>query len=807
MKTHARVVIVGGGMMGAGLLYHLAKEGWSDCVLVEKAELTSGSTWHAAGQCAHFMAGYNVAKIHDYGIKLYPTLEDETGQSVTWHRCGGLRIANSTEELEWFKYALGVARSLGYPMELIGPEEIRRIHPFYKTDGVLAAAHTTEDGHVDPAGVCNALAQGARQMGATVVRRNRVVDIKRRENGEWQVFTEQGNIIAEQVVNAAGCYARQVGAWVALDVPITNMQHQYVVTDTVPEFQERDTEVPVIRDTWVGAYIRQEQMSGLIGVYEKYGSSAVWRDGPPWEAESELFEPDLDRIAPWVNRAMERMPILKELGIKRVVHGAITHSPDGNMLLGPAPGLRNFWLACGASIGVAQGGGAGKYLAQWMIHGQAEINMNEFDPRRFGPYADQDYTFAKSTEDFEHMFAVHMPGENRPGGRPVKTSPIYGRLEGHGAVFGDVFVWERAKWFAPKGMPREDEVGIRRVRWFEPVAEECRTVHERVGILDLTAFAKYDVSGPGAEAFLNRVCANRVSRRDGGIVLAHMLTADGAIQSELTITRFGPERFYLLSSAAAQVRDLDWLDHHRGADREVVIDDVTESYGCLVVTGPQSRALLGRLCDADLGNDAFRWLSGREINVCGVPCRALRISYTGELGWELHVPMGNMPQVYDGVWEAGREFGMANIGTHALNALRMEKAYRGWGTELTNEITLVEADMLRFANFDKGDFIGREATLKRYEEGVEIRLVYLSVDADVADSIGAEPVYANERVVGVTTSGGYGHAVEQSLAFAYVAPAFAAPGTELEVLILGDKRAARVRAEPTYDAHNARLRA
>ncbi len=807
MKDQAQVVIIGGGMMGVGLLYHLALEGWTDCLLVEKGDLTSGSTWHAAGQCPSFVADYNMAKIHRYGHTLYPTLEAKSGQYVSWHGCGGIRIATTRDELDWFRWVQGFAASVGFRMEIIGPEEIRRLNPFLETRGILAGAWTLDDGHVDPAGCCNAMARLARDLGATIVRRNRVTDVQQRPDGQWQVMTEQGTIRCEHVVNAAGCYAREIGRMVGLEVPITNMQHQYLVTEPIPEFIERDTEIPVMRDPYTAGYYRQEQKGGLIGIYEANPVEAWAEAGgwPAWESESELFTDDLDRISLWVERVFERMPIFARAGIRRIVNGAIPHSPDGNPLLGPAGGRRNFWLCCGSSIGIAQGAGCGKYLAQWMVHGDAEINMAGFDPRRFGAFADQAYTRSKSFQDYAQMFVTHLPGEELPAGRPARRTPLYAKLRAKGCVHTEAFGWERPKWFAADG--REEQCGFRRNNVFEVVAAECRAVRERVGVMDLSSFAKFDVSGPDAEAFLNRVFANRVARRSGGIVLAHRLSENGRIQSEATITRLADDRFYVLSGAAWEVRDLDALNQARRDGERVRISNVSDDFGILVVAGPRSRDTLATLTDADLSNAAFPWLTAREIEVAGVPLRALRVNYVGELGWELHCPMPRLAELYDAVWAAGEAFGIVDFGAYAVNSLRLEKAYRAIGTELTNEITLLEADMERFLRLDERDFVGRAASERVRQEGITTKLVYLELDAVDADAQGGEPVFSGGRVIGVTTSGGYGHHVQKSLAFAYVEPDFARAGTSFEVAILGEGRPATVLPGPAYDPQNLRLRA
>ncbi|HXC10025.1 MAG TPA: FAD-dependent oxidoreductase [Steroidobacteraceae bacterium] len=804
MKTNARVVVVGGGMMGASLLYHLALEGCSDTVLIEKGELTSGSTWHAAGQCPSITGSYNLAKIHAYSNDLYPKLEGLTGQYVSWHPCGGLRLANNRAELAWLKFVQGYSKSIGFRMEIVGLDEIKRLNPFLTTNNVLAAAWTQDDGHGDPSGLCNALAKAARDLGATVMRRNRVIDIRLRPSGEWEVVTEQGSIIAEMVVNAAGCYARQVAAMVGADAPIANMQHHYVVTHPIPAFMERNVEIPVMRDSYTSGYFRQEQKSGLMGIYESTGLHEAWapRGFPEWDSSNELFADDLDRIAPWLERAIERMPIFGDVGIRRVINGAIPHTPDGAPLLGPAAGLKNFWMCCGTSFGIAQGGGCGKYLAQWMLHGDAEINMAEFDPRRFGAFADPKYVRDKVFLDYRLTFTTRSPGEEEMAGRPRKMSPLHDRLRAQGCIHTETFGWERPKWFSLDG--RVEDYGYGRNNVFDVVAGEVAAVHERVAVLDLTGFAKFDVSGAAAESFLNRVCANQVPRKTGGVALVHLLSPAGRIQGEMTVSRLADDRFYALSAAAAELRDLDLLTQSAKPGEAVRIENVTEERGVLVLSGPRSRELLQPLTDADLGNDAFPWLRAREIHIAGVPVRALRVSYVGELGWELHPPIDSLPSLYDAIWEAGRRFGIANYGLYAVNSLRMEKAYKAWSSELTNELNMLEADMPRFIRFDKPDFTGRAATLAQAPR--PFKIVYADVAAADTDARGGEPVLIEDRCIGVVTSGAYGHRVKRSLAFACVPPEFAAPGAMFDLLIQGERRAATVLAGAAFDPDNLRMR-
>ena len=807
LPGQARVVIVGGGMMGASLLYHLAEEGWTDSLLIEKGELTSGSTWHAAGQCPSFNPDYNMAKIHDHGIRLYPKLEEITGQYVSWHGCGGIRFAQTPAEVEWFQRVASVGKLIGFDCEIIDPAKIKQLLPYAEIDGVVAGAWTTGDGHVDPAGVCNAMAKGARQMGASIVTGNRVLEIKQRTSGDWEVITEQGSVIAEHVVNAAGCYARQVSQMVGTDIPMINMKHTYIVTDTVKEFLDRDDEMPVIRDPYPSSYYRQEQKSALIGIYEMANSEECWthRGGwPEWSSENELFDPDFDNLMPYIERVMERIPMWGELGIKRVVCGAIPHTPDANPFLGPAAGLKNFWHCNGASIGIAAGAGSGKYLSQWIIYGDSEINMASVDPRRFSDYAPGDYTKAKSHQDYEHMYKLHMPGEERPASRKERTTPLYDLLESKGAVHTEVNGWERPKWFSLDG--RVEEVGFRHNNTFDVVAEECRAVRERVGILDLSSFSKYDVIGKDAEQLLNRISANKMPVRAGGITLTHYLSSEGRLNGESTITRLNDGHYYVLSGAGCEEADLAVLKQGVEEGEDVTITNITNDWGVLVLAGPKSRDVLASLTDSDLTNESFRWLTGKEIQLAGKTARALRVNYVGELGWELHCRMEDMVELYNAIWQAGEPHGIADFGTYAVNSLRLEKAYKGWGAELTNEITPVEADTERFFSNKKPEFTGREATLNVKEKGIDIKLVYLDVEIGDNDIVGGEPVLVGNRTIGVTTSGGYGHYTKKSLGFAYIEPGYAEEGTIFDIELLGERRKATVVIDPVWDPGSERSR-
>ncbi len=788
--------------MGVGLLYHLAHEGWTDTILVEKDELTSGSTWHAAGLIPHFIGSLNMAKVHAYGAELYTRLEEETGLHSGWHGSGAVRLARTDDEVDWFRYVKGVLDLVGVESRLVSPREITELHPLLTVDDVKMGFHTPHDGWTDPSAATNAMAAGARQLGAEISRHNRVLDMNQLPDKRWEVITEKGRIVAEHVVNAAGSYGPQLGKMVGLDVPIVSMIHQYIVTEAIPEVAALDFDLPVVRDPRASCYIRREHDGLIIGPYETEDSKPYGLDEIDWDLTFHLTPPEIERLLPWLGLAAERIPAFETAGIKQVVSGPITHTPDAGYLMGPAPGLVNYWLCVGASIGITQGPGAGKYLAQWMVHGQTEINVREMDPRRFGHYAPGKYTLDRSIDEYHEMYQVRMPGEYRSAGRPMKQTPIYDLLDAKGAQWQEVFGWERAQYFSPE----PEDFSFRRSSAFDETGREVRAVRQGVGVADLTAFSKFDVSGSDAAQLLDRLSANRLPAREGGIRLVHMLTEKGGIECEMTITRRGVDRFYLNSAIVGQLHDLDWITQHIGADEDVSVSDITDELGILAVTGPQSRQLLGRLTNADLGNESFPWLTARDVEVAGVPCRALRVSYVGELGWELHHPLERMLELYEAITAAGADLGLVDFGSYAMNVMRIEKGYKAWGAELTTEITPIEAALERFVDFG-ADFIGKAATESRQAATLEMVLVYAELDALDADCRGNEPVYEGDRLMGVTTSGAYAHTVDKSVLFAYVDPAFAAPGCTFDIEVMSERRRATVLAEPVWDPSNERLRA
>jgi dimethylglycine dehydrogenase len=815
MRNDAQCVIIGGGAMGVGLLYHLAHEGWTDTLLIEKGELTSGSTWHAAGLVPNFIGSLNMAKVHAYGIELYKALEAETGMSTGWHGCGAIRLAVTQDQADWYRYVQGVLGSLGIESHLISPDEVRQRVPLMgSTDDIILGFWTPDDGWSDPTCSTNAMAVGARQLGAEIARHTLVTAVDQLPDGRWKVITDKGEVTCDHVVNAAGHYSPQLGAMSGIDIPIVSMIHQYLITESLPEMAAQEVEMPVIRDPRSSCYYRREIDSLLIGPYETRNSITYGLDGIDWNLHFHLTPPDLEQLAPWLEISAERFPVFAEAGIKQVVSGPITHTPDGGYLMGPAPGVRNYWMCAGASIGITQGPGAGKYLAQWMVHGQTEINVREMDPRRFGPWSDLDYTILKSVDEYHEMYQVRMPGEYRSAGRPMKRTPIADRLDALGAQWQDVWGWERPRYYG-----EAEQYSWRRSNAHDIVAAECTGVRERVGIADLTAFAKFEVTGADAASLLGRLSANRLPTTDGGIRLVHMLTDLGGIECEMTVTRLAHDRYYLNSAIGGTTHDQDWLVQHMLPGEDVTVADVTDVTAILAVTGPRARDVLATCTDADLSSAAFPWLNAREVHVAGVPVTALRVSYVGELGWELHHPIARMPELYDALLAAGEPHGMVHFGSYAMNAMRIEKAYKAWGGELTTEITPIEACLDRFVDLDTPgrDFLGRDATLARRDAagpdlaGLDMVLVYCAVDASDSDCRGNEPTYDpagnGSAAMGITTGGAWGHTVGRSLAFAYVDPAFRAAGSTFEIALFGERHTATVLAEAAHDPTNERLRA
>ncbi|SLN42487.1 GcvT family protein [Oceanibacterium hippocampi] len=810
MKSHARVAIIGGGVVGVSILYHLTKLGWRDVVLLEKHELTSGSTWHAAGLLPLFNMSYTVGQLHKYSVDLYQELEAETGQAVSFHKTGNLRLATNAARMDEYRKYCGTANTIGVPYEIITPKQIKELWPLCKVDDLVGALFHPQDGHVAPVDVTNAFAKGARSRGAEINRHTEVMDIRQKATGEWLLTTSQGELTAEIVVSATGNYARETAAMVGLDIPVIPVEHQYIVTDEIPELIERKKqglpELAVLRESDASYYMREERQGLILGPYEK-GAPCCWdAEGVPAGFGQELLPPDYDRLQPHIEAAIARVPIFGEAGIKDCVNGPIAYTPDGNPMLGPAYGLKNFWFAEGFSFGITAAGGAGKLLSEWIVEGEPETDPMAVDPRRFGGYANKEYARRKNEETYEHIFIIHYPTEERPASRPSKTSPVHDLLDAAGAVWGQRYGWERPNWFAAPGETRGDELSFRRSNWFEPVGRECRLVRENAGVIDITSFSKFEVSGPGAEGFLDRLVARKLPQKPGRIHLAHALNERGGVRSEFTIMRDGPERFYLVSSGAAERFDHDLLLKRMPDDGSVRVDNVTTAHGVLVLVGPRARDILQKLTRTDLSNEAFPWLTGQQILVGHAPCRAMRINFVGDLGWELHHPIEYQRAIYNALMQAGAEYGIGNCGMRAMDSLRLEKSYRMWGQDLTREYTILEAGLDRFVHLDKGPFPGREALIRQMKAGLPRHFVTLECEIGDSDPSGSEPLYANGSMVGRTTAGAYGYMVGKPLALAYVETSHAAVGTSLEIEILGERYAARIIPESPYDPENTSLR-
>ena len=797
MKKQAQVVVIGGGNMGASVLYHLAHLGWTDTVLVEKSELTSGATWHAAGLVSKMVASHSLGSMHDYAVDLYKRIEGETDTAVSWHGCGSLRVATSDAHMDWIHHTRDVVLARGQEAHIVGPDEVASLNPLYdvKRAGVRGAIFTPDDGHVDPSGTCQAMAKGARQLGAEVITNCRVTDIAQTHKGTWQVTTDLGVIEAEHVVNASGYHARQVGHMVGLELPITTLLHHYIVTDNVPEFEEMDFEIPVTRDDYFCGYVRREQNSALIGLYDKQDPQATWLDGCPWDSSNELFEPNWDGITPWLENCFERMPALTDRGIKRVVNGGITYTPDGSMLLGPAPGLRNFWLACGATVGIAWGPGAGLALAQWIVNGTADVSTRAYDPRRFGVWADAAYAKARAKEDYTLRQAMPYPQHQRHSCRDIKKSAVYGQTAALGAVFEEAGGWERPRLYDTETLDWRQLTNQRQV------AKECRAVRQAVGLADLSAFAKFTVEGPNAEAWLNAICANKMPRV-GRTCLTLLLNRAGTIEGEATIARIDQNNFYFVTGAPSERRVWDWLTLHCGVPLDgVTLTNVTDDIGIIGCVGPNARTVLGQCTDADLSTQAFPWLSCQAIEIGGIEVRAIRLSFAGELGYELHVSATKLNAVWDVLWKAGSTYGIRAFGTRALDSLRLEKFYRG-GHELANDVSHLEVAQEQFASMEK-PFVGRDALSGR-QRGRKIALLKLPTDAQVP--LGGEPVYCANQLMGSISSAAYGHTVGYPIAIAFLDHAATVPGTELSLTVLGQSWPAVVLGDAPWDPGNDRLR-
>ena len=806
MTEHVRVAVIGGGVVGCSALYHLAAMGWTDALLLEQDELTSGSTWHAAGNCPTFSTNWGLLKLQAYSARLYRRLAEIVDYPIDYHLTGSVRLSHTPDRLREFRHVQGMARANGLDYEILTPGELRDRYPLVELHDLNGALWDPLDGDIDPAQLTQAFAAAARRLGATVRRFAKVVGLAPRPDGGWTLTTRDGaRIMAEIVVNAAGYRAGEVMALLGESLPVVAMSHQYLVTGDAPDLAGRAGRLPLLRDPDASYYLRQERNGFILGPYE-WQATPMWLDGIPEDFAHKLWNDDLERLGPIIEDACARVPALARAGVRRVVNGPIPYSPDGNPYVGPAHGLRNFFHCNVFSFGICQAGGAGKAIAEYIVDGAPEWDLWSLDPRRFTGYATRSYTAAKAVEVYQNEYAPAFPNEERPAGRPLRASPLYPVLAAKGARFGARGGWERATWFG--GEAAADAPGFGRSRaYFDAVGAEVRAVRERVGLLDLPGFTKFVVTGDRAAEWLDRLVCTRLPPI-GRVALAWVLDARGRIVSEFTITRQASDRFYLCAAASAEWHDADLLRAALPGDGSVAFEDVSAEFGTLVLAGPHARAVLAEVTRADLSNAAFPWLAARHIEIGTAGMLALRVNYVGELGWELHAPMAHLATLYDALWAAGQPLGMADFGIYAMDSLRLDKCYRGWKSDLETGYSPLEASLERLVAFGKPAFVGRDALLAERARGVARRLVPLVLeDAGDADAPACAGVFHAGDRVGLVTSGGWSHTLGRSIALAYVRADLAASGTSLHVDVFGADRAAVVASEPLYDRANERLRA
>lgn len=801
MKSHSRAVVIGGGIVGCSVLYHLAHLGWIDIVLLERRELTSGSTWHAAASMHRMNPNATMSRLQSYSSELYERLEGETGQSCSIHRPGGLYLASSRDRLDELRIQRARARYIDIDFELLAPQEIGRINPLVNTNGVYGGMFDPFDGHLDPSGVTHALAKGARQLGATIRRFSAVTSLSQTPGGGWLVRTNEGEIEAEVVVNAAGLWAREVARLAGVRLPLQPMEHQYLVTEAVPELAILGREMPLTRDYDYEFYMRQEGAGLLVGAYER--DCRTWAERQtPLGFGQELLPADLERIEPNLERAVERVPAFGTAGIRRVVNGPMIFSPDGLPQLGPVPGLQNYYVAVGVMAGFSQGGGIGMALARWIVDGEPPMDLSFLDVARFGAFATQAYTRARVIENYGKRFGIGFPHEERRAGRPARTTPLYGKLLEAGGVMGAAYGFERPLHYALNGAG-DEQLTFRRPPWFEAVGEEVRALRRDVALMDMSAYGKLLVEGPGAEFFLRRVFAGRLPGKAGRGALVPLLNLRGGIIGDYTIIRLAADRFYLIGAMAAEAAHMRWFERHRDC-AEVYIRSVAAERGMLHIAGPRSRDLLSELSDEPVDKEALPFFAAREMELGPARCLVFRCSFTGDLGYELHFAAEQGPPLFDFIRERGEPMSLTLAGSRALDSLRLEKGFGRWALEFTADTNPYEAGLARFVDFDRS-FVGREALVEKHSQVPDRSLVTLEIDAEDADAFGGEPVLADGELAGVVTSGGYGHHVRKSIALAYVRPAFI-DRNDLEVEVLGERRPARAHREGLFDPTGSRMR-
>jgi dimethylglycine dehydrogenase len=811
MQQHARAVVIGGGCVGAGILYGLARRGWSDIVLLERTQLTAGSTWHAAGLVPSYTRNFNVGRMIARTIEIYEGLEADTGQNVGWHKCGQLRLANSKERLDEFKSYMSVAEAQGTRAELVGPSEARKLWPLIESERMLGALYNPDDGHIAPADVTQAMAKGARDRGAKIHLDTEVLGFERTRGGEWKIRTTKGEITCEHVICATGNYARQTGALLGLEIPAIPIIHQYWITDAIPEIIERKQkgapEMPILRDEDVEGYIRQEGDGLMFGPYERTEHLKLFaEDGVPDWFGADLLEEDFDAVAVNWGRATELLPVLQRAGIKANVRGPFQMTADELPLMGPAWGLENVWLAEGVPGGILWGGTIGYYLSERIVEGGTSIDVSDLDPRRFGDHANKNWTRKKVREAWGTHALLHYPGESLPAARPQKTTPAYDRLTAQGARWGVLNGWEIANWYAPKGVELPDSYSWRWTPYDKYIGEEVHAVRHGVGLVDISPMTKFEIEGPQAAQWLDRLLANRLPK-PGRVKLSHHLTEKGGVRAEYMVARLAPDTFYLISTPRAERWNLDELTRLLPDDGSVRLRNVTNDRGCFTIVGPKARDVLQKVTEIDLSNAAFPWFSLRSgtVGLAG-DVRVLRVNYEGELGWELYHPYAYQRHLLDELLGAGAEFGIRLVGLYALESLRLEKSFRAMYRDMNPELTAWESSLERFIALEKGNFTGHDALVRQRETGVARGLATLSIESRGASVLAHESVYHQGRLVGRVTSGGFAHTLGHDVALALLPAELASPGTEVEVPILGERHKGMVIADSPYDPQSLRSR-
>lgn len=812
LPAHSRVVIIGGGAVGVSALYHLGKAGWTDCVLLEKNELTAGSTWHAAGNCPNFAPNFAVMRMQRYGLAMYRTLAEDVDYPMNYHVTGALRLAHTKERMMEFEKVAGQARAMGLEMDICTPEELQAHNPFMETHDLAGGMWDPLDGDIDPAQLTQAMAKGARDLGQKIVRFCPATGVSR-ENDEWIVHTENGDIRCEYVINACGYYAQRVGEWFkpygGRTVPMVVMSHQYFLTGEIPEIEawtkENGRKTPMIRDVDSSYYLRQDKHGLNLGPYER-NCKAHWQtpeDPMPEDFSFQLYPDDLERLEWYIEDAMARVPMLGTQGVERVINGPIPYAPDGLPMIGPMPGVKNAFEAHSFTFGIAQAGGAGKVLCEWITEGGTEWDMWSVDPRRYTDHADDDYCHQKALETYGHEYAMHFPHHEWPAARDKKLSAVHDKLLAHGGQMGAYNGWERANWFAKDGDDTSEEstqTWNRAGPWFQRVKEEAEAVRDACGILDMPGFSRYTLKGDGAADWLRQQITGGIPKV-GRMNLGYFADDQGRLVTEMSIIRMGEDDFVLMTAAVAEWHDLEWLKKHLPEDGSLELSNISKDYAVLLVTGPKSREVLASITEADL---QASWLSHQDAKVAEIDCRIARVSFAGELGWEVHAKFGDIPALYEAITAAGaKPFGM-----YALNSLRLEKGYRTWKGDLSTDYSVLESGMERFVRWQKEDFRGKAAMEAEKQQGVKKGFVTMTIEAGDQDAPYMAPIWHNGSVVGEVTSAGWGHRVEKAIALGVVNSSATEPGTELEVEVFGARHKAVVQPDqPLWDPENERIRA